>query len=90
MQWIEALCLMCPFLLLRSTAPAETWDVQERDGCCEVGTGQGHNYWKEEEEDDDDDDDDDEDDGYDNDGDGDDDDDNGGDDYDFQNMKLES
>ena len=32
----------------------EVWDVQERDGCFEVATGQGLNTWQEEDIDDDD------------------------------------
>ena len=38
------------------------WDVQERDGRCEVGTGQTLNSWKENDNDDGDDDDEDDDD----------------------------
>jgi len=33
----------------------EKWDVQERDGYCDVGTGQRPNPWEEDDDDDDDD-----------------------------------
>jgi hypothetical protein len=45
----------------RNEGLEETWDVQERDGHCEVGTGQKPNSWKEDDANDDDDNDDDDD-----------------------------